>query len=146
VFVVRLTRDVPPAVVWYLKHIRSLHGSIVIVNVATELIPYVAEEKRVEVREIATQVWRVHAHFGFMEQPDLHGLLERAQARGYPVDSSNVTYFVGRESVVPRKDGKGLPRPVSATFAFLLHNSSEAIEYYHLPGDAVFEIGRQFAI
>jgi KUP system potassium uptake protein len=146
VFVVRLTRDVPPAVVWYLRHIRSLHDSIVIVNVVTELIPHVAEEKRVELREIAPQVWRVHAHFGFMEQPDLHALLERAQARGYPVDPSNATYFVGRETVVPREDGKGLPRLVERTFAFLLRNSSEAIEYYRLPRDVVFEIGRQFAI
>jgi KUP system potassium uptake protein len=146
VFVARLTRDVPPVVVWHLRHIRSLHGSIVIVNVDTELIPYVAAQDSVKVREIAPRVWRAHAHFGFMEQPDLHALLERAQARGYPVDSSNVTYFVGRETVVPREDGKGLPRPVEGTFAFLLRNSSEAIEYYRLPRDMVFEIGRQFAI
>jgi KUP system potassium uptake protein len=146
VFVARLTRDVPPVVVWHLRHIRALHGSIVIVNVVTELVPYVAEEKRTEVREIAPRVWRAHAHFGFMEQPDLHALLERAQASGYPVDSSNVTYFVGRESVVPREDGKGLPGLVEGTFAFLLRNSSEAIEYYRLPRDSVFEIGRQFAI
>jgi len=146
VFVARLTRDVPPVVVWHLRHIHSLHGSIVIVNVVTELIPYVAAEDRVEVREIAPRVWRAHAHFGFMEQPDLHALLERAQARGYPVDSSNVTYFVGRETVVPREDGKGFPGWVEATFAFLLNNSSEAIEYYRLPKDLVFEIGRQFAI
>ena len=80
VFVARLTRDVPPIVVWHLRHIRSLHGSIVIVNVVTELIPYVAEENRTVVSEIAPQMWRVHAHYGFMEQPDLPALLERAHA------------------------------------------------------------------
>jgi KUP system potassium uptake protein len=146
VFVARLTRDVPPIVVWHLRHIRSLHGSIVIVNVVAELIPYVADANRTEVREIAPRIWRVHAHYGFMEQPDLHALLQRAHARGYPVDPANVTYFVGRETVVPRDDGKGLPRLVAGTFSFLLRNSSEAIEYFHLPRDMVFEIGRQFAI
>jgi KUP system potassium uptake protein len=146
VFVARLTRDVPPIVVWHLRHIRSLHGSIVIVNVVTELIPYVADEHRTEVREIAPQVWRVHAHFGFMEQPDLPVLLQRAHDRGYPVDLSNVTYFIGREAVVPREDGKGLPRLVASAFSFLLRNSSEAIEYFRLPRDMVVEIGRQFAI
>ena len=129
VIVARLTRDVPTIVVWHLRHIRSLHGSIVIVNVVTELIPYVADKDRVEVREIAPRVWRVQAHYGFMEQPDLPILLERAHARGYPVDPSNVTYFVGRESVVPREDGNGLPRLVESIFSFLLRNSSEAIEY-----------------
>jgi len=146
VFVARLTRDVPPLVVWHLRHIRSLHGSIVIVNVVTELIPYVAEENRTVVREIAPQMWRVHAHYGFMEQPDLPALLERAHARGYPVDPSNVTYFIGRESIVRREDGKGLPQLVEGIFSFLLHNSSEAIEYFNLPRDMVVEIGRQFAI
>ena len=146
VFVARLTRDVPPLVVWHLRHIRSLHGSIVIVNVVTELIPYVAEENRTVVREIAPQMWRVHAHYGFMEQPDLPALLERAHARGYPVDPSNVTYFIGRESIVRREDGNGLPRLVEGIFSFLLHNSSEAIEYFNLPRDMVVEIGRQFAI
>jgi len=146
VFLARLTRDVPPIVVWHLKHIRSLHGSIVIANVVTELVPYVAAEDRVEVREIAPRVWRAHAHFGFMEQPDIPALLQRAQAKGYPVDSAKVTYFIGRETVVPREDGKGLPRLVQSTFAFLLRNSSEAIEYFRLPREMVFEIGRQFAI
>jgi KUP system potassium uptake protein len=146
VFVARLTRDVPPIVVWHLRHIRSLHGSIVIVNVVTELIPYVPAEQRVEVSEIAPSIWRAHAHFGFMEQPDLPALLKRAQSRGYPVDPFNVTYFIGRETVVAREDGEGLPRFVETMFAFLLHNSSEAIEYFHLPRDMVVEIGRQFAI
>jgi KUP system potassium uptake protein len=146
VFVARLTRDVPPIVVWHLRHIRSLHGSIVIVNVVTELVPYVADQDRVVVLEIAPRVWRVHAHYGFMEQPDLPALLQRAQARGYPVDPSNVTYFVGRESVVPREDGNGLPRLVESIFSFLLRNSSEAIEYFRLPRDMVVEVGRQFTI
>ena len=146
VFVARLTREIPPIVVWHLRHIRSLHGSIVIVNVVTELIPYVADEDRVEFREIAPKVWRVHAHYGFMEQPDLPALLQRAQTKGYPVDPSNVTYLIGRETVVPRDDRKGLPRLVESIFSFMLRNSSEAIEYFHLPRDMVVEIGRQFAI
>ncbi len=146
VFVSRITRDVPPVVIWHLRHIRSMHGSIAIVNVVTELIPFVAREDRVEVREIAPRVWRVYTHYGFMEHPDLHALLERAQLRGYPVDPSNVTYFIGRETVVRREDGKGLPWLVEAAFAFLQRNSSETTEYFRLPTDSVVEIGRQYAI
>src|SRR3954453_2422212 len=52
VFISRMTRDIPPIVVWHLRHIRSLHGSIAILNVVTELIPYVSRENRVEVKEI----------------------------------------------------------------------------------------------
>ena len=99
-----------------------------------------------DIREIAPRVWQVHIHFGFMEQPDIPALLKRAQATGYPVDPSDVTYFIGRVTVVPREDGKRLPRLVQSTFAFLLRNSSEAVEYFRLPRDMVVEIGRQFAI
>jgi KUP system potassium uptake protein len=146
VFVARITRDIPPLVVWHLRHIRALHDSIAILNVVTEMVPYVAEEDRLEAHQLASQVWRVHAHYGFMEQPDLAALVERSRASRNEVDASPVTYFIGRETVVRRKDGKALPWLVEAVFSFMLRNSSEAIDYYHLPRDEVVEIGRQFAI
>ncbi len=146
VFVARISRDIPPLVVWHLRHIRALHDTIAILNVVTEMIPHVAEKDRLKVRKIAPRVWRNNVHYGFMEQPDLAALLERARAEGYPVDLSKLTYFIGRETVVRRKDGKGLPWLVVIVFAFMLRNSSEAIDYLHLPRDNVVEIGRQFAI
>jgi KUP system potassium uptake protein len=146
VFVARLTRDIPPIVFWYLRHMRSLHDSTVILNVVTALVPYVAADDRMEVREIAPRVWRAQARFGFMEQPDLSELLQRAQAKGYPVDPSNATYFIRHETIVPREDGKGLPRLVRSTFWSLLRNSNDASDYFRLPRDMVVEIGRQFAI
>ncbi len=146
VFVARITRDIPPLVVWHLRHIRALHDSIAILNVVTEMVPYVAEDDRLEVRQIAPKVWRVHAHYGFMEQPDLPALVERSRASRNAVDASDVTYFIGRETVVRRKDGKALPWLVEFVFSFMLRNSSEAIDYLQLPRDEVVEIGRQFAI
>jgi KUP system potassium uptake protein len=145
VFVARVTREIPPLVVWHLRHNRALHDSVGIINVVTEMIPYVAEKDRLEVRQIGPQVWRNQAHYGFMEQPDLPALLEHARAEGYPVARS-VTYYIGRETVVRRKDGKGLPWLVEVVFSFMLRNSSETIDYFHLPRDEVVEIGRQFAI
>jgi len=145
VFVARVTREIPPIVVWHLRHNHMLHDSVGILNVVTEMIPYVAEKDRLEVRQIGPNVWRNQVHYGFMEQPDLPALLERARAEGYPVASS-VTYYIGRETVVRRKDGKALPWLVEVVFSFMLRNSSETIDYFHLPRDEVVEIGRQFAI
>jgi KUP system potassium uptake protein len=62
------------------------------------------------------------------------------------VDPFKVTYFIGRETVVPREDGKGLPRLVEAPFAFLLYNSSEALGHFRLPRDMVVEIGRNVRV
>jgi KUP system potassium uptake protein len=146
VFVARVTRDIPPIVFWYLRHIRSLHDSTVILNVVTALVPYVAAKDRMEAREIAPRVWRAQARFGFMEQPDLSELLQRAQAKGYPVDPKNATYFIGHITIVPREDGKGLPPLVRSAFWFLLRNSNDASDYFRLPRDMVVEVGRQFAV
>jgi KUP system potassium uptake protein len=145
VFLAGLTRDVPPIVVWYLRHIRSLHGSIVIVTVVTELVPYVATDDRVDVHEIAPRVWRARPF-------RLHG------TAGYPspaAASSGEGLSAGflQRNLFPRaradrapRGWQGLPRLVQSTFAFLLHNSSEAVEYFRLPRDMVVEMGRQFAI
>ena len=49
------------------------------------------------------------------------GRVERANRRSArPNLNENVTYFVGRETVVSRTDGNGLPRPVKIIFPFLL--------------------------
>jgi KUP system potassium uptake protein len=112
----------------------SLHA-IGIVNVVTALVPYVAAEDRGDVHEIVPRVWRAHAHFGFMEQPDRPALLQRVQAQGSPVAPATVTYVIGRETVVPRENGQGLPRLVQSPFAFLVRNASEAMEYCRLPRD-----------
>jgi KUP system potassium uptake protein len=89
---------------------------------------------------------RVHAHCGFMEQPDLPALLDLARDRGYPVDPSKVTWLIGRETIERREDGRGLPWLIVTIVSFLVRNSSEAVDYFRLPRDEVVEIGRQFAI
>ena len=81
VFVARITREIPPLVVWHLRHNHALHDSVGILNVVAGVIPYVAEKDRLVARQIGPQVWRTQAHYGFMEQPDLPTLLERARAR-----------------------------------------------------------------
>jgi len=73
-------------------------------------------------------------------------LLDLARNRGYPVDPSKVTWFIGRETIVRREDGEGLPWFIETVASFLSRNSSEAVEYFRLPRDDVVEIGRQFAI
>jgi KUP system potassium uptake protein len=66
--------------------------------------------------------------------------------RGFPVDPANVTYLIGRETIVRRQDGKGLSWLVESIVSFLSRNSSEAVDYFRLPRETAVEIGRQFAI
>ena len=81
-----------------------------------------------------------------MERPDIPALLREAQVRGCSIDLSDVTYYVGHETVLSREDGKGLPKWFEASFALMQRNSTHVSDYFRLPSDALVELGRQISI
>ncbi len=146
VFLTRTDRDVPPSLLWHLKHSRALQRHVFILTVVTEPIPWIAPAKHLTVTPLAENVWRGKARFGFMQRPDVPALLAQAHAAGCGIDLADITYFVGHETIVAREDGRGLPRAVEAIFAFLQRNSAHVTDYLRLPAEQVVEIGRQVAL
>jgi KUP system potassium uptake protein len=146
VFLTRTERDVPPVMVWHVKHNRALHKNLLVLTVSTQSVPWVKDTERLTFEEIAPRFWRAAARYGFMERPDIPALLEQAHGLGCAIDLSDLTYYVGHETVVPDEDDKVLPRVAEAWFAFMQRNSAHLTEYFRLPMDAVVEIGRQVSI
>ena len=109
-------------------------------------MPWIDNDVRLNVEEIAPDFWRAAAHYGFMERPDIPALLETAHAGGCGVDLSDVTYYIGHETIVPSDGDKGLPRWLEVLFAAMQRNSGHVSDYFKLPRDAVVEIGREVAI
>ena len=146
VFLTRTPRDTPPVMAWHVRHSRALHERVFILNVTTEMVPYVPRARRLAIEAVAPGMWRGFARFGFMERPDVPALLAEAHAGGCDVDITDLTYFVGHETVVSRGDGRGLPAWVEATFAFLQRNALHVTDYFRLPAEIVVEVGREVAI
>jgi KUP system potassium uptake protein len=146
VFLTRTQQDVPPVMVWHLRHNRALHQHLFVLTVNTQSVPRIKEAERLTFDEIAPNFWRASALYGFIERPNIPALLEKAHIRGCNIDLDDITYYVGHETVIPRSDGKGQPRWLEALFAFMQRNSSRLTDYFRLPADAVVEIGRQIAI
>ena len=146
VFLTRTQRDVPPVMVWHVKHNRALHEKLLVLTVTTESVPWVKDTERLTFEEIAPHFWRAAARYGFMERPDIPALLQHAHGLGCAIDLSDVTYYVGHETVVPDKDDKALPRVAEALFAFMQRNSAHLTEYFRLPTGSVVEIGRQVSV
>jgi KUP system potassium uptake protein len=146
VFLTRTQRDAPPVMVWHLKHNRALHQFLFVLTATVEPVPWINDSERLEIEEIAPHFWRARARLGFMERPDVPALLRQACVHGCPLDLSDVTYYVGHETVVPGEDEKALPRWVEALFAFMQRNSLHVSDYFKLPRDAVVEVGREVAI
>jgi KUP system potassium uptake protein len=146
VFLTRTERDVPPVMVWHLKHNRALHERLFVLTVVIDSVPWINDASRLNFKEIAPRFWRATALYGFMERPDIPALLGTAHAGGCSIDLSDVTYYVGHETIVPGDGDKRLPRWVEVLFAAMQRNSVHVSEYFKLPRDSVVEIGREVAI
>jgi KUP system potassium uptake protein len=146
VFLTRTTRDTPPLMVWHVRHNRALHQQLFVLTVKILRIPRVAAADRVTVTEVVPKFWRAEARYGFMERPDIPALLAASKAHGCTVDLSDVTYYVGHETVVHREDGKGLPAWQEGLFAVMERNSAHVSDFFSLPSEGVVEIGRQISI
>jgi KUP system potassium uptake protein len=145
-FLTRAPRDVPPVMVWHLKHNRALHEHLFILTVTILPIPWIRRSERLAAEEIAPDLWRLSARYGFMERPDIPALLAQARTRGCKADLSDVTYYVGHETVVHREDGKALPKWIEGLFALMQRNSVHVSDFFRIPPDDVVEIGRQVSI
>jgi KUP system potassium uptake protein len=146
VFLTRTTGGVPPVMLWHLKHNRALHQRVLVLTVLTESRPRVQWPERMSVVQEGEGFWRVTAHFGFMQRPDIPLLLQEAQQRGCAAQLDDVTYYVGHENIVHRERGTALPRWQEAIFAAMMRNASHVTDYFRLPSRQVVEIGRQISI
>jgi KUP system potassium uptake protein len=146
VFLTRTASGVPPVMVWHLRHNRALHEYVVVLRVVTESRPRVHWPELMSVVREAENVWRVTAHFGFVQRPNIPHLLQEAQQRGCGVRLDDVTYYVGHESILHRQHGPALPHWQERLFAAMARNASHVTDYFQLPSEQVVEIGRQISI
>jgi KUP system potassium uptake protein len=146
VFLTRAKRETPPVMVWHVKHNRALHEHVIAITARTEPVPRVPHHERVTQMQIAPGFWRADARYGFMERPNIPHLLVQLRALGCAVDLSDVTYYVGHETVTSRTDGNGIPRWQEVIFAAMERNATRVTDYFALPSDQVVEIGRQISI
>jgi len=146
VFLTRTRQGAPPVMIWHLQHNRALHERLFVLSVETESKPWIRQGSRLNVEQIAPDFWRAVAHYGFMERPDIPALLKQARSKGCTLDFSDVTYYVGHETVIASDDRKGMPYWAEITFAFMERNAVHVSDYFHLPQDSLVEIGRQIVI
>jgi len=146
VFPTRTERDTPPVMIWHVRHNRALHEHLFVLRVEILSVPWVSSRNRMSVEEVAPNFWRAEARFGFMERPHIPELLASSKALGCTVDFDDVTYYVGRETLLPRGDGKGLPGWQERVFSVMERNAVHVSDFFNLPSDQVVEIGRQITI
>jgi KUP system potassium uptake protein len=146
VFISRTTRDTPPVMRWHVQKNRALHQKLFVLKVIVESVPWIEEQQRLAVTELAPDFWRATAHYGFMERPDIPQLMQQTPAFGCALQLDDVTYYVGHETIVRADDGHGLWGLEEKLYAAMSRNATHIGDFLHLPSDGVVEIGRQIAI
>ncbi len=147
IFLSRSRSATPPLLAWHVRQNRSLYSHVLIVTIATELVPRIPREKRFEVTEELSDVWRVFVRYGFMERIGLDDLLPALQSQGCDVDMDQVVYYVGHETILPGKSGaRHMPAWAERMFAVMERNQAHLTDVLSLPNDRVVEIGRHIEL
>jgi KUP system potassium uptake protein len=136
---------VPTALLHNLKHNKVLHEKVLFVTVQNLDEPEVGRDRRTEVEELAPGVHRVILRYGFMESPNIPRALEDLKRFGVAFDPMQVSYFLGREVMVPAMVPK-MPLWRLWLFLVMARNAVSATEFFRIPSDRVVELGVRVAI
>lgn len=143
VFIAPSPGHIPPILVHFVERCRSLHESVILLTVCTEVVPRVPPKGRYEITDLGDGFWRIVLNFGYMEQPHVVEALEQAiRAENLPVDLQEVTYYVGHEKLKTAKSGN-MGRIAEKIFSYLQRNAVEVESTFGLPPRQVVEIGTQ---
>ncbi len=137
--------SVPHALLHSMKHYKSLHERVLVLNVATLDVPHVPPSQRVAVETINTQFYRVKVFFGFMDTPDLPEALDWCTEQGLRLDMMDTSFFLGRETLIPRPHSE-MAFWRERLFCAMVRNARNAADYFNLPSNRVVELGAQVVL
>ncbi|MFO1512101.1 MAG: potassium transporter Kup [Verrucomicrobiota bacterium] len=135
----------PAALTHNFKHNRIIHKRVVLLTVVIEEIPYVEAERRLTVKDLGQEFYRVIGRYGFMEEPDAQALLKLCKPHGLNFREMETTFFLSRETIIPT-ERRGLARWRKRLFALMARNAQPANAYFRLPPNRVVELGLQVEI
>jgi KUP system potassium uptake protein len=137
--------SMPHALQQNLKHNQIIHQRVVLLTIAIEDVPQIADHERVEVDTLEEGFYRVTAKYGFMETPDVPAVLATCRRDGLYIDPREVSFFIGRETLIP-SNRPDLSRWQERVFLVMFRNTSSPIQFFNIPPDRVIELGAQFQV
>jgi KUP system potassium uptake protein len=132
----------PPALAHNLRYNKVLHEYVVMLMVTTQPVPHAPEDERLTVRSLGLGIFEVVVRYGFMEDPNVPEALVLARERGLAIDAADVTYFLGRETLIVT-ERPGMARWRERLFVLLARNATRATAFFRLPPERVVELGVQ---
>ena len=136
---------VPSALLHNIKHNKVLHERVIVMTVLVEDVPFVAESKRVDLRDLGEGFYRMTLRYGFLEETDIPAALKASDMCGGSFEMMQTSFFLSRQTLITsEKPGMAIWR--EKLFAWMLRNAATAMEFFKLPTNRVVELGSQVEI
>jgi KUP system potassium uptake protein len=145
VFMTQDPEGTPLALLHQLKHNQVLHEQVVLLTILTSNEPAVPPEQRLELLQLTAGFWRLIAHYGFMETPNVPEIMRAAAEQGLATHRRRTSYFLGRETFVAT-GRSNLPAWRRVLFIFLARNARSPTEFFGIPPNEVVELGAQIEV
>lgn len=145
VFLTGNASTVPHALLHNLKHNKVMHERMIILTVRIVDEPRINDARRMTIERLGKGFHRIVVTYGYMERPDLPRALERARSHGLHLDPMDLSYFLGRETLIPAPH-KGIPRWQEPLYIIMSKTALSATEFFCLPPNRVVELGTQIEI
>jgi KUP system potassium uptake protein len=150
VFLTSDTAGAPPVLLHHLKHNKVLHERVILLSMVTQEIPVVADADRVQCSELGQGFFKVVAHYGFMETPDVPTVirsLSHPGPHGSPVTVNlmQTTFYLGRETLIATGTSK-MAKWRKKLFILMTRNAQPATAFFGLPPNRVVELGAQIQL
>jgi KUP system potassium uptake protein len=146
VFMTSAPDATPHALLHSLKHYKVLHQTNVFLTVRFWDVPWHGAAGRVSCEPLAHGCWRVTAHYGFMEQPDVEEALACCGPSGLQIEPADVSWFLSREKVVPGAATGATAAWRSRLFVALARNAGSISDFFGIPTNRVIELGTRVEI
>lgn len=145
IFMTPNPHGVPHAMLHNLKHNKVLHEQVVLVTVKVEDIPHVPDTERISVQTLGHGFFRVMVNYGFKDEPDLPRELEACSEHGLELDVMDTSFFIGKETLIPRVDSE-MAFWREKLFIAMFRNADSVTNHFKLPPNRVVELGAQVAL
>lgn len=138
----------PLALTQFVKHNHVLHQRVILVTVQISEVPRVPDADRAEIIEVIEGITRVILHYGFMQYPTISDGLSLACEQGKlpGIDLADITYYIGRETIIPSDKVAGMAVWRETVFAFLQRNAERSAAFFDVPTRQVVEFGTEIEI
>jgi len=146
VFLTRPSHTIPPTLLHHLEHHQVLHEQVILLGIEQVDQPGVAARDRLVVETLPAGFTRLTVRYGYLQGVNVPTALRLAEHAGLNVDTSQVTYYIGRETLIPTEDTAGMALWRERLFAFLSRNALRTAVFYGIPADQVVELGIEIEI